>query len=187
MPLQAGLLGTGGGLPQDDAAIVAATGQLLPVRAPRHPADRGWLPMAHPQAGARAHVPHLYLLLIAASSQQLSIWTPFDAEEGGVEVVRVAQGLHQSTCGRVPHLDGIVQPAAGQQPIRTPCDSIGYPTMATQQPGRSPAITRPNGHEGIGACTGKPGTIGAPGHIVERECVALDDTRTLSALHIPHP
>src|SRR6266849_8623064 len=62
MPLQAGLLGTGGGLPQDDAAIVAATGQLLPVRAPRHPADRGWLPMAHPQAGARAHVPHLYLL-----------------------------------------------------------------------------------------------------------------------------
>ena len=132
MPLQAGLLGTGGGLPQDDAAIVAATGQLLPVRAPRHPADRGWLPMAHPQAGARAHVPHLHLLLIAASSQQLSIGTPLDAEEGGVEVVRVAQGLHQSTCGRVPHLDGIVQPAAGKPPpILTPCDSICYPTMAS--------------------------------------------------------
>src|SRR2546429_565107 len=48
MPLQAGLLGSGGGLPQDDAAIVAATGQLLPVRAPRHPADRGWLPMTYP-------------------------------------------------------------------------------------------------------------------------------------------
>jgi hypothetical protein len=33
---------------------------------------------------------------------------------------------------------------------------------------------------------GLPGIIGAPGHIVKRECVALDDTRTLSALHIPH-
>src|SRR5690348_13872465 len=111
--------------------------------------------MAHPQAGACAHVPHLHLPLIAPTSEKPTIWTPFDAEEGGVEVVRVAQGPHQSTCGRVPHLDGIVQPAAGQQPIWTPRDSIGYPTMATQQPGRSPAITRPNGHEGIGARAGE--------------------------------
>src|SRR5207244_6742680 len=131
MPLQASLLCTGGGLPQNDAAIIAATGQLLPIWTPRHPADRGWLLMAHPQADARAHVPHVYLLLIAASSQQLSIGTPLDAEEGGVEVIRVMQGLYTSFCGRVPHLDGIVQPAAGKPPpIRTPGDSICYPTLA---------------------------------------------------------
>src|SRR5207244_13600734 len=128
MPLQAGLLGSGGGLPQDDAAIVAATGQLLPVRAPRHPADRGWLPMTHPQAGARAHVPHLHFLLIAATGQKPAIGTPLYAEEGGVQVVGVAQGLHQSTCGRVPHLNDIVQPAVGRPPpIRTPSNSIAYP------------------------------------------------------------
>src|SRR5216684_1913496 len=131
MPLQAGLLRSVGGLPQDDAAIVAATGQSPPVWAPRHTTDRGWLPTAHPPVGAGAHFPHLHLLLIAPTGQKPAIWTPRYAEEGGVEVVGVAQGLHTSFCGRVPHLDGIVQPAACQQPpIRTPCYPIRHPTMA---------------------------------------------------------
>ena len=46
-------------------------------------------------------------------------------------MVGIAQGLHIDFCGRVPQLDGIVQPTTGQQPpIRTPRDSIRYPTMA---------------------------------------------------------
>src|SRR6266568_4763809 len=59
--------------------------------------------------------------------------------------------------------------------------------MAAQQPGRSLAITLPNGHECIRACTGEPGASGAPGHVVEGDRVALYHAHTLSALHIPHP
>src|SRR5712692_1726829 len=188
MPLQAGLLRSGEGLPQDDAAIVAATGQLRSIWTPRHPTDRGWLPMTNPLVDACAHFPHLHLLLIAPTGQKLSIWTPRYAEEGGIDVVGAAQGLHTSFCGRVPHLDGIVQPTACQPPpIRTPRDSIRHPTVAAQQPGRGPAITLPNGHQCIGACTGKPGAIRVPGHVVERDRVALDNSRTLAALHVPYP
>src|SRR5258708_12659613 len=57
MPLQAGLLFAVGGLPQDNAAIVAATGQARSIWTPRHPTDRGWLPTAHPPAGARPPFP----------------------------------------------------------------------------------------------------------------------------------
>src|SRR2546421_3320417 len=57
MPLQAGLLRAGGGLPQDDAAIVAATCQARSVWTPRHPMDRGWLPTANPPAGGPAPFP----------------------------------------------------------------------------------------------------------------------------------
>src|SRR6266849_660441 len=188
MPLQPGKLRSVGGLPQDDAAIVAATGQSRPVWAPRHTTDRGWLPTANPPAGACAHFPHLHLLLIAPTGQKPAIRTPLYAEEGGIEVVGVAQGLHAGFCGRIPHLDGIVQPAAGQPPpIRTPRYSICYPIMAVQQPGRDPAVALPDGHQRIGACTGEPGAIRAPGHVVEGDRVALDNTRTLPALHIPHP
>ena len=103
-------------------------------------------------------------------------------------MVGVAQGLLTGFCGRVPHLEGIVQSTAGQQPsIRTPRDSIRHPTMAAQQPGWGPAITLPDGHQRIGACTGEPGAIRVPGHVVESDRVALDHTRTLPALHIPHP
>src|SRR2546423_5444667 len=144
--------------------------------------------MTNPQAGACAHFPYLPLLLIAPNGQNPAIWTPLNAEEGSVGVVRVAQSLHLDTCGRVPHLDGIVQPTASQQPaIRTPRYPIRHPTMAAQQPERGPAITLPDGHQCIGACAGKPGASGAPGHVVESDRVALDDTRTLSALHIPYP
>src|SRR5215831_14759119 len=97
-------------------------------------------------------------------------------------------GSHKvCTRGRVPHLDGIVQSAAGKPPIRTPRNSIGYPTMATQQPGRSPAITLPNGHEGIGARTGEPAPIRVPGYVIEGDRVALHYPCTLTALYIPHP
>src|SRR2546423_4063150 len=144
--------------------------------------------MTNPQAGACAHFPYLHLLLIAPNGQKPAIWTPLNAEEGSVGVVRVAQGLHLDICGRVPHLDGIIQPTASQQPpIGTPRYPISYPTMAAQQPGRGPAITLPDGHQCIGACTGKPGASGVPGHVVESDRVALDHTRTLAALHIPHP
>src|SRR5207237_9279942 len=94
MPLQAGLLRSGGGLPQDDAAIVAATGQARSIWTPRHTTDRGWLPTANPTAGACAHFPHLHLLLIAPTGQKSAIWTPLYAEEGGIDVVWVTQGLH---------------------------------------------------------------------------------------------
>src|SRR6266849_2978018 len=188
MPLQAGLLFAVGGLPQDNAAIVAATSQVRSVWAPRHPTDRGWLPTANPPAGACAHFPHLHLLLIAPTGQKPAIWTPRYAEEGGVDVVGVTQGLHTSFCGRVPHLDGIVQPTAGQQPpIRTPRYPIRHPTMAAQQPGRGPAVALPDGHQCIGACTGKPGASGAPVHVVEGDRVALYHSHTLPALHVPHP
>src|SRR3989442_5184309 len=108
VPLQAGLLRAGGGLPQDDAAIVAATGQSRPVWTPRHSTDRGWLPTTHPTADARAHLPHLHLLLIAPTGQKPAIGTPLYAKERGVRVFGVAQGLHTGFCDRVPHLDGIV-------------------------------------------------------------------------------
>src|SRR5205085_9627920 len=148
--LQEGLLRAASGLPQDDAAIVAATGQVRSVRTPCHPTDRRWLSITNPPANARGHFPHLHLLLIASTGQKPAIWTPLYAEEGSVGVVGVAQGLHTGFCGHIPHLDGIVQPATGQQlPIRTPCDPICYPTMAAQQPGRSPAITLPDGHQCI--------------------------------------
>src|SRR5713101_2199866 len=188
MPLQAGLLRSVGGLPQDDAAIVAATGQLRSIWTPRHPTDRGWLPMTNPLVGACAHFPHLHLLLIAPTGQKPAIWTPLYAEEGSVGAVGVAQGLHTGFCGRVPHLDGIVQPTTGQQPpIRTPRYPIRHPTMAAQQPGRGPAVALPNGHQCIRACTGEPRASGAPGHVVEGDRVALYHTRTLPALHVPHP
>src|SRR5260370_25225658 len=74
MPLQAGLLRSVGGLPQDDAAIVAATGQSPPVWAPRPTTDRGWLPPAHPPAGACAHFPPLHPLPIAPAGPQPAIW-----------------------------------------------------------------------------------------------------------------
>src|SRR3989440_6243441 len=188
MPLQPGKLRPIGGFPQDDAAIVAATGQSRPVRAPHYTTNCRWLPMTNPAAGACAHFPHLHLLLIAPNGQKPAIWTPLNAEEGSVGVVRVVQGLHHEICGCVPHLDGIVHPTASQQPpIGTPRDPIRHPTMAAQQPGWGRAITFPDGHQCIGACAGKPGASGAPGHVVESDRVALDDTRTLPALHIPHP
>src|SRR5258708_15440809 len=58
MPLQAGLLFSVRGLPQDNAAIVAATGQARSIWTPRHPTDRGLLPTAHPPAGAAPLLPH---------------------------------------------------------------------------------------------------------------------------------
>src|SRR5258708_29562393 len=57
MPLQAGLLRSVGGLPPDDATIVAATGHVRPRRTPRYTTDRGWLPTANPPAGAPAAPP----------------------------------------------------------------------------------------------------------------------------------
>src|SRR5260370_2314407 len=50
MPLQAGLLFAVGGLPQDNAAIVAPTGQARSLCTPPPPTDRGWLPTAPPPA-----------------------------------------------------------------------------------------------------------------------------------------
>src|SRR5205814_9104741 len=120
MPLQAGLLRAGGGLPQDDAAIVAATCQARSVWTPRHPTDRGWLPTANPPAGARGHFPHLHPLLIAPPGQKPAIWAPPYAEEGGIEVGGVPPGLHTGFCGPVPHLEGICPSTAGHQPaLRT--------------------------------------------------------------------
>src|SRR5258707_736668 len=174
-------------VPQDDDAIVTATGQGRSVWAPRTLTNRRWLAMTDPLTHSCGHFPHLYLSLIASTGQKPAIWTPRHAEEGGVEVIGIAQGLHSSMGRCFPHLYGIVQPAARQEmPIRTPRDSIRYPTMAAQEPGRRPAITLPNGHQGIGACAGKPGAISVPGHIVECHGVALDHTQTLPALHIPH-
>src|SRR3989454_12136 len=173
MPLQAGLLGTGGGLPQDDAAIVAATSQLLLVRAPRHPADRGWLPMAHPQAGARAHVPHLHLLLIAASSQQLSIGTPLDAEEGGVEVVRVAQGLHQSTCDRVPHLEAaIFTPTEQAATVGQESEIMHHGSMPVERCAITSPFDVPEPDRLVTAATGQQAPIRAPGHCIHRGCMS---------------
>ena len=112
MSLQAALLCAVLGCPQDDAAIVATTSQARSVWTPRHSPDRRRLPMTDPPTGACRHFPHLHLLLIGSSGQKLPIGTPFNAEEGGVEMVGVTQGLHQGTCSRIPHLDNIVQPTA---------------------------------------------------------------------------
>src|SRR5207245_9886057 len=109
-PWQPGRLPSVRGLPPDAAAIVATPCQSPPVRPPRHTTARGWPPTAHPPVGACAHLPHLHLLLIAPTGQKPAIWTPLHAEEGGVDVVGVAQGLHTGFCGRVPQLDGIAQP-----------------------------------------------------------------------------
>src|SRR5713226_5439095 len=104
-------VGSAAGTPDEElstASTSATTGQVRSIWTPRHTADRGWLPTAHPPANACVHFPHLHLLLIAPTGQKPAIWTPLYAEEGGVEVVGAAQGLHNGFCGRVPHLNSIV-------------------------------------------------------------------------------
>ena len=59
--------------------------------------------------------------------------------------------------------------------------------MAAQHSGRRQALHIPAGHQRIRACTGELCAIGTPGHVVERDRVALHDTRTLPMLHVPHP
>src|SRR2546421_4952151 len=105
MPLQAGLLRAVGGLPQDDAAIVAATGQARSVRTPRHPTDRGWLPMTHPSAGARAHFPHPHPLLISPPPPKTAPLTPPPFQERGIDQGLGAPRLHHSLSWRVPPPD----------------------------------------------------------------------------------
>src|SRR6266545_1540242 len=97
MPLQPDKLRAIGGLPEDDAAIVAATGQPPPIRAPRHATDGGWLPMTNPPASACAHFPYLHLLLVTSGRQKRSIWTPLYAEEGCFRASGVHQSLHTVT------------------------------------------------------------------------------------------
>src|SRR5438105_15890813 len=95
--------------------------------------DPGWLRTAHPPASAGGHLPHLHPLLIAPTCQKLSIGTPRQAIEGGVDAVGVAQDVHIGSRARVPHPYGIVPPATGQKPpIGTPRHPIHVPAMAAQ-------------------------------------------------------
>src|SRR6266849_1667738 len=127
-------------------------------------------------------------LLIARTGQKLSIRTPRHAIEAGVDVVGVPQELHSGSRGRVLHPDGIVLSATGQKPpIGTPRHPMHDPAMAAQQPGWRRALHIPESHQCIRARTGEPGASGTPGHVVERDRVALHDVYTLPTLHVPQP
>ena len=103
-------------------------------------------------------------------------------------MVRVLQDLRSFSRGHVPHPDGIVQPAAGQKPpIGTPRYPKHDEVMAAQQPGWGQARHIPDGHQRIRASAGDLAAIRTPGHVVERDRVALHDVDTLPPLHVPHP
>src|SRR5258708_1982967 len=88
---------------------------------------------------------------------------------------------------RVPPPDGNFPPPTGKEPpIRTPRYPLHQPTIAALPPWRRPALPLPDGHQGIRACTGEPAAIGTPGHIVERDRIALQDVDTLPIGHIPY-
>ncbi len=56
--------------------------------------------------------------------------------------------------------------------------------MAEQQPGWHQALPIPDSHQRIRASTGEPGAIGTPGHVIERDRVALQDVGTLPTLYL---
>src|SRR5260370_374867 len=76
MPLQRSSKPAVGGVPQEDATIVAATGQARPVRTPLDTAYPGWQPTPDPPAAAFRHLPHLHPPLRAPPGQQHFIPTP---------------------------------------------------------------------------------------------------------------
>src|SRR5258708_24367604 len=101
MPLQAGLLFAVGGLPQDNAAIVAATGQARSIWTPRHPTDRGWLPTAHPPAGARPPFPPPPPPPIAPPRPTPALPGPPHARERGIRLAWFPPSLrHPLLCHR---------------------------------------------------------------------------------------
>src|SRR5437588_12240181 len=100
MPLQRSSQHAVGGLPQARAAIIAATGQLRPIRTPRDTTNPGWLRPTNPPTGTGVHLPHLHPLLIARTVALCAIRTARHAIEEDAEVTRVWQDLPSlSTAG----------------------------------------------------------------------------------------
>jgi len=141
-----------------------------------------------PAAASGGHIPDLHPIPIAATGQQLPIWTPRHIHELRVRVVGILKDLRTGSRGRVPEPKSIVPPNASQQsPIWTPDDSMHDPAMSTQRPGQRLSGHIPERHQHIGSCTGQSLPIRTPRHVVERDRVALDDAHALPALHVPHP
>ena len=59
--------------------------------------------------------------------------------------------------------------------------------MALKQSGWCQVLHVPDGHKAIRATTGELCPISVPGHVIERDRVALDDLLTLSTFRVPQP
>ena len=106
---------------------------------------------------------------------------------GSVIVIRVPQRLEAGSRGGIPNPNDIDPPADGQE------TAVGAPRHPVQDPAKAvkhllqPLFSHiPDGHQRIRADRGEPGAIRAPGEIVERGRVALQDAHTLTTLCLPH-
>src|SRR5260370_1362189 len=109
-------------IPHLNGIVIPATGQSPSIGPHPERLDRPLMPLPHrqalpppapPAAGARRPPPPLSPPLLARTGPKPPLRPPPHPLEEGVDVVRAPQDPPSLSRGRVPHPDGIVQPATG--------------------------------------------------------------------------